>query len=83
MSTQQLSDAEKQRAIDEFPGVASSAKTASANIAAATSVADIKTEICTIWSKIRKYVILAEALPVAGQYIKLLADLLDDICPQA
>lgn len=54
--------------------------TAKENIANAKSVGDIKAEICSVWSKIRKYVIWAENVPVAGKFISILAELLDAIC---
>ena len=62
---------------DELNALSTSAKQ---NIANATSIADIKTEICKVWGQVRKYVIWAEAIPVAGKFISILADLLDSIC---
>ncbi|MGZ3810336.1 MAG: hypothetical protein ACXVJN_01315, partial [Mucilaginibacter sp.] len=53
---------------------------AKANIASARDIADVKAEICSVWSKIRQYVIWAENIPVAGKFITILADLLDSIC---
>jgi hypothetical protein len=54
--------------------------TARLNIASAKSADDVKTQICNIWSKIGKYVKLAEAVPVIGKFIKILAELLDSVC---
>ncbi|MGC4232498.1 MAG: hypothetical protein QM594_05910 [Niabella sp.] len=42
---------------------------------------DASEKICAVWRKARPYVRLAEAIPVAGRFIKLLADVLDTICP--
>jgi hypothetical protein len=50
------------------------------NIAAATSAGDIKAEICSVWSKIKPFIIAAEAIPFVGKYLKLLAELLDSLC---
>ena len=64
----------------DFDSLSTQAATAKANIAGATSAGDIKTEICNIWSKIGKYVKLAEALPFVGKFVTILADLLDSLC---
>lgn len=53
------------------------------NIAAAESVADVKEQICKVWRKIRKFVKMAEVVPIVGKFITILADLLDTICETA
>ncbi|OJV53689.1 MAG: hypothetical protein BGO31_02185 [Bacteroidetes bacterium 43-16] len=47
----------------------------------ASTKEDVLTKICNIWRKIRTFVKIAEKLPLAGKYIKILADLLDSLCP--
>ncbi len=42
--------------------------------------ADVKSKICTVWTKVRKYVRWAEHIPFAGKFIKTLADVLDTVC---
>lgn len=54
--------------------------TAQRKIAAAQSVEEVKSEICNIWSKIRKYVKWAEAVPGAGKFVTLFVQLMDGIC---
>lgn len=76
----QFSDIENSLSNFDFDGLVAQNETAKANIAGATSVNDIKTEICNIWAKARPYVIWAENIPVIGKFITILADLLDSIC---
>ena len=59
------------------------AESAKERIANAKTAADVTTEVCKVWHKIAKYVILAEAIPVVGKYIKILAGLLNAICKAA
>jgi hypothetical protein len=80
MANMKLSDTENSLSNFDFDGLAAQNETAKANIAAAASVDDIKTEICNIWSKVRPYVIWAENIPVIGKFVTILADLLDSIC---
>lgn len=63
--------------LEQLHSLTTSAK---ANIATAQSADDIKTEICTVWSKVRPYVIWAENIPAIGKFITLLAEVLDSIC---
>ena len=64
----------------DFSAFEKQAAGVNAAIATTGSVADIKTQICSIWSKIGKFVKLAASIPVVGKYISILADLLDTIC---
>jgi hypothetical protein len=80
MSNIQLSAIEKEMANFNFDELNAHKESAKANIKTAASIADVKTEICQVWSKIRKYVVLAEAIPVVGKFITILAELLDSIC---
>lgn len=64
----------------DFEELNSVAELAKANIAAATTAGQVKTEICKVWNKVRKFVIWAENIPVAGKYFTILADLLDTLC---
>ncbi len=75
-----LSAIENEMVNFDFDSLHAHASTAKAGIATAASAADVKTQICAIWSKIGKYVKLAENIPVVGKFIKILADLLDTIC---
>ncbi len=83
MKTIEFSALEKEMATFNFDEFNTQALTAQANIAKAESITDIKAEICGVWSKIRKFVIWAENVPVAGKFITILAELLDAICGTA
>jgi hypothetical protein len=81
MKTIEFSTAEKEMANVNFQALVAQNTTAKENIAKAASVADVTSEICKVWSSIRKYVVLAENIPVVGKFITILADLLDSLCP--
>jgi len=83
MKTIEFSATEKEMANFDFAALAAKSTTAKANIAKAVSVDDVTTEICKVWSSIRKYVILAENIPFVGKFITIIADLLDSLCPAA
>lgn len=76
----QLSAIENEMQKFDFKNLAAQTETAKVSIANAQTVGDIKAEICNIWSKIGKYVKLAEAFPFVGKFITILAGLLDSIC---
>ena len=76
----EFSAIEKEMASFNFNDLQTQAQTAKAGIATAESVEDIKDKICQIWSKIGKYVKLAENIPFIGKFVTILADLLDSIC---
>jgi hypothetical protein len=76
----ELSPIEKEMANFNFDQFAADSTKAKANIATAASITDVTTEICKVWSSIRRYVILAENIPFVGKFITILADLLDTIC---
>jgi hypothetical protein len=76
----QLSAIEKEMANFNFDELNAHKDRAKAAIAKAATAADVKTEICQVWTKIRKFVVLAESIPIVGKYIKILADLLDTLC---
>ena len=59
MKTIEFSHLEKEMANFDFKELAAKTSESKSNIEKAASVADIKNEICNVWSKIRKYVILA------------------------
>ncbi len=80
MKNLEFSTIEKEMANFNFDQLKTAAVTAKANIAGASSAADIKTEICNIWSKIKKYVKLLEVVPIVGKFVTILADLLDSFC---
>jgi hypothetical protein len=80
MNKTEFSAIEKEMANFNFDDLHAHTVTAKANIATAASAADVKSQICNIWSKIGKYVKLAENIPVVGKFIKILADLLDTLC---
>jgi hypothetical protein len=83
MSTLQLSDNEKQLATYDFAKLSAQADAAKAKIATATTAADLKTEICSIWSKIKPFVGILEKLPFVGKFITILAEILDAVCAAA
>jgi tRNA A37 threonylcarbamoyltransferase TsaD len=80
MSKLEFTAIEKEMANFDFSGLETQLQKAKTNMTAAKSPADVKTEICQVWSKIRKYVVLAENIPIVGKFIKILADLLDSLC---
>lgn len=80
MNTIEFSPLEKEMASFNFDEFNTRAVAAKATIASTENIEDIKAEICTVWSKIRKFVIAAEVVPVAGKFITILAELLDAIC---
>ncbi len=81
MSNTGLSALEKEMAEFDFEALNKKVSAMHVNLAAAKSAADVKNEICAIWSKIRKFVIAGEVIPFIGKYLKILAQLLDSICP--
>jgi hypothetical protein len=80
MKSIQFSPLEQEMANFNFDALRAGNETAKLKITSAQSIGDVKTEICGVWTKIRKYVIWAENIPVAGKFITILADLLDSIC---
>lgn len=80
MKTVEFSAIEKEMAGFNFDELHTHREAASANIMSAQSVGDVTTEICGVWKKIRKFVILAENIPFIGKFITILAQLLDSIC---
>lgn len=80
MNNPALSSIENEMLNFDFEALKAHTATAKTAIATTESVADIKTQICSIWSKIGKFVKLAASLPVVGKYISILAELLDSIC---
>ena len=66
----------------DFSEIEAYAQSAQESINFSNSAVDIRTQICSVWSKIRRYVKWAEAVPVAGKYITILVNLMDSICPQ-
>jgi hypothetical protein len=81
MKTIEFSAIEKEMANFNFSELNTHKEAAKANIASAQSVGDVTTGICSVWSKVRKYVILAENIPFIGKFITIIADLLDSLCP--
>jgi hypothetical protein len=80
MSNFQLTDLEKEMTSFDFNQLNSDVQAAKAKIAKTETAADIKAQICSIWSKIRKYVVTLEVIPVVGKFITIFADLLDTLC---
>lgn len=71
---------EKELAAMNLSDLQTHAENAKAAIATAKSVGDVKTAICTFWSKYGKYIKALEVVPFAGKVITALAALLDSIC---
>ena len=80
MNNPSLTPLENEMLNFDFAAFKEHANTAKSAIATTESVADIKAQICSVWSKIGKFVKLAANIPVIGKYISILADLLDSIC---
>lgn len=80
MNKIELSAIEKEMASFDFAALQAEVEGARKGIASAASATDIKEKICGVWSKIRKYVKLAENIPIIGKYISLLSSLLDSVC---
>jgi hypothetical protein len=81
MSTYKLSDVEKEMANYNFDALNASAQTAKANIAKAQTAADLKSEVCKVWSKIPDSVKkLLRDVPFIGKYFSIIADVLDSLC---
>ena len=70
MNKIEYSAIEKEMANFDFSEFQNKTEKAKANIAAAASVADVKSEICNVWSKIGKYVKYAEAIPIVGKFMQ-------------
>lgn len=60
--------------------IITSADNAKASFAQAKTAADIKSQICKVWSEISPFLKLAGNIPIVGKYINILADLLDALC---
>ncbi len=80
MNKIEMSAAELEMANFDIASLQQDVETAKLGIATTESVDDIKQRICVVWSKIRKFVKMAENVPVVGKYISLLSNLLDAIC---
>lgn len=80
MKNIELSPIEKEMANFDFSTLNMHVQETKSLIAKAKSVSEVTSQICDVWSKIRKYVKLAENIPFIGKFIKILADLLDSIC---
>lgn len=80
MNKIQFSAVEKEMINFDFNSLQTHIDQSKVNLVKAESVADVKSEICRVWSKIGKYVKLAENIPVVGKFVKILADLLDSLC---
>lgn len=76
----ELSAIEKEMANFDFNELTTHTENAKAFIATARSTEDVKAKICEVWKKIRKYVVLAEAVPFVGKFIAILKELLDSLC---
>ncbi|MBK7853691.1 MAG: hypothetical protein IPJ79_01160 [Bacteroidetes bacterium] len=76
----ELSAIEKEMANFDFNELTNHVEGTKSSIATARSAEDVKAKICAVWKKIRRFVILAEAVPIVGKFIKILADLLDSLC---
>jgi hypothetical protein len=81
MESFKFNHVEKQMTESQINDLKSANATAVTNIAKAQTAADVKTEICNIWKKIRPFVIILTSIPVVGNYLKILFELLDSICP--
>ncbi|MBS1687752.1 MAG: hypothetical protein JSS96_03445 [Bacteroidetes bacterium] len=81
MKNIEFSTIEKEMASFDFEQIKTEMQT-SKNVLVSpnATTADIKEKICTIWGKIRRFIILLENIPVAGKFVQILVELLDSIC---
>lgn len=80
MATFKFNSVEKEITESNINELFSAKATAITNIAKAQTAADVKTEICNIWKKIKPFVTILGSIPVVGNYLKILFELLDSIC---
>jgi hypothetical protein len=66
----------------DFAQLNKTVASAKSNIAKAATAAELGSAICSVWAKVRKYVVLASNVPVIGKFIKPLIEVLDALCPQ-
>jgi len=79
MNAVKMSEIEKEMANFNFDQLT----TVRANLVGAATPQAALGEICKVWGSIRKFVVLAENIPVVGKYITILVELLDALCPNA
>jgi hypothetical protein len=81
MSNYNLNAEENQMLKYDYSHLNTLAETSKTNIAKATSVADLKSEICKFWSKIpdwaKKWL---RNTPIVGKFFSIIADVLDSFC---
>jgi len=75
-----LSPLEKDLAGFDFNNLHAQVQVAKTNVSNAKTAADVKQQICIIWSKIKPYLPIIEAIPFAGKFVKIFADLMNTIC---
>jgi hypothetical protein len=80
MSKIELSMLEKEAANFDFAALQTHAESAKLRVAEAKTAGDIKAEICALWSKIGKFVKMAEVVPIIGKFVTIIANLLDSLC---
>jgi hypothetical protein len=80
MKKLQLAEIEKESSSINFEELQSKTIQASQAIANAQTAADVKAKLCEVWNSVKKIVEALEDIPVAGKYLKILADLLNTIC---
>ncbi|HET6256212.1 MAG TPA: hypothetical protein VFE32_19195 [Puia sp.] len=66
----------------DFAQMNQTVASAKSTIAKATTAAELGSAICSVWAKVRKYVVWASNLPILGKFIKPLIEVLDVLCPQ-
>lgn len=64
----------------DLASLAATTESAKTALASAKTAADVQSSVCSVWSKVRKFVVIAESFPVVGNFIKMLADVLDALC---
>jgi hypothetical protein len=79
----ELDAVEKKLTGYDYKALHSATEAAIANIKTAKTPADIKTEICKIWSMIKPFAPIIEKIPFVGKIFKALEILLDAICANA
>lgn len=80
MNKIEMSILEKEMIAFDITALHSDILAAEVLISSADSVEEMRSRICVIWGKLRKFIKIAENIPVTGKYISLLSSLLDAIC---
>jgi len=80
MANQELTSLE-QEMLDKYDEIKAESDIVVASLSGnMESVANIKDQICKIWSKIKPFISILSNIPFVGKYVKILSTLLDALC---